>query len=228
MPETLTAPPLITQMAVLIGLSLLPFIVMLLTSYVKMVMVLSLLRSALGVQQSPPNMVINGIALILTIYVMFPTGQAMWESIRPLTSQAGEVQLVSAEGADFIFKAADKAKEPLRKFLMKNTRNKHLRGFFNLAQQFFPPNVRAKIKINDFIVLVPSYITSQVEDAFQIGVLIYLPFFIVDLVTSNILLAMGMMMLSPMTISLPLKLLLLVMIDGWSILVQGLVLSFNP
>lgn len=222
------APPLITQMAVLIGLSLLPFIVMLLTSFVKIVMVLSLLRSALGVQQAPPNMVINGIALILTVYVMFPTGQAMWDSIKPLMSTAGETQLVSAEGAAFIIKAAERAKEPLRGFLMRNTRAKHQRGFYQLAQKYFPPNVRTKLKPSDFIVLVPSYITSQVEDAFQIGVLIYLPFFVVDLVVSNILLAMGMMMLSPMTIALPLKLLLLVMIDGWSVLVQGLVLSFKP
>lgn len=222
------APPLITQMAVLIGLSLLPFIVMLLTSFVKMVMVLSLLRSAMGVQQVPPNMVINGIALLLTIYVMFPTGNAMWTEIKPLMGSAGDANLVSAQGADFILNAADKAKEPLREFLVKNARAKHMKGFYKLAQKYFPPNIRAKMKVNDFIVLVPAYITSQVEDAFQIGVLIYLPFFIVDLVTSNILLAMGMMMLSPMTIALPLKLLLLVMIDGWSILVQGLVLSFNP
>ena len=102
-----------------------------------------------------------------------------------------------------------------------------MNGFYQLAYKSFPENFRGGLKTNDFIVLVPSFITSQLKAAFEIGVLIYLPFFVIDLVTSNILLAMGMMMLSPLTIALPLKLLLIVMVDGWTLIIQGLVLSFR-
>ncbi len=221
-------PPLIAQMLTLIALSLLPFLVMLLTSFVKIVMVLSLLRSAMGVQQAPPNQVLNGIALILSLYVMFPTGQAMYNRVDHMIHAGMPTELFSVGSAQFVIKAIEEGREPLREFLIKNTRAKHERSFFRLAYKFFPPDVRSTLKAHDFIVMIPAYIVSQVEDAFQIGVLIYLPFFVVDLVTSNILLAMGMMMLSPITISLPLKLLLLVMLDGWALLVQGLVLSFNP
>lgn len=227
-PDAIQLPPLVSQMVTLVGLTLLPYFVMLLTSFVKIVMVLALLRSAMGVQQSPPNQVINGIALILTIYVMFPTGQAMWQSVESEFQAKGTSALFSAPTAELVISAASKAREPLRQFLIKNTRAKHQRAFYQLAHKFFPPDVRSTLRIQDFIVVVPAYITSQVEDAFQIGVLIYLPFFVVDLVTSNILLAMGMMMLSPVTIALPLKLLLLVMMDGWALLVQGLVMSFKP
>ncbi|MGE3954117.1 MAG: type III secretion system export apparatus subunit SctR [Parachlamydiales bacterium] len=225
--EQVTLPPLIGQMAILVGLSLLPFLVLLLTSFVKMVVVMSLLRSALGVQQAPPNQVINGIALILTLYVMFPTGQQMWQAVEPLVAKQQETQLISAQSAEFIIEAVQAGREPLRQFLIRNTRAKYMTGYFRLAYRYFPADVRGSLTPEDFIVVVPAFITSQVEDAFQIGVLIYLPFFIVDIVTSNILLAMGMMMLSPMTIALPLKLLLLVMMDGWSLLLQGLVMSFK-
>ena len=220
-------PPLIAQMLVLVGLALLPFLVLLLTIFTKMVIVLALLRSAMGLQQAPPNQVINGIALILVLYVMFPTGMAMYERVEPLFQKA-PTELVSAESSVFYIDVIKEAREPLREFLIKNSRAKHQRAFYRIAYKFFPPQVRASLQPTDFIILVPAYITSQVEDAFQIGVLIYLPFFVIDLVTSNILLAMGMMMLSPITIAIPLKLLLLVMLDGWAILVQGLVLSFNP
>lgn len=226
--DQVALPPLVGQMAILVGLALLPYLVLLLTSFVKMVVVMTLLRSALGVQQAPPNQVINGIALILTLYVMFPTGQAMYEAVKPLIANQQETKLISAESAEFIIGAVQEGREPLRQFLIRNTRGKYITAYYRLAYRYFPTNVRATLEPEDFLVVVPSYITSQIEDAFQIGVLIYLPFFIVDIVTSNILLAMGMMMLSPMTIALPLKLLLLVMMDGWSLLLQGLVMSFKP
>ena len=226
--ELLKTPPLIAQMAVVVGLSLLPFAVMLLTSFLKMVIVLGLLRQALGVQQVPPNQVINGMALLLTVYVMFPTGYAIYERTEPMLTGNVPQKLFAADSAEFIFALAAEGREPIREFLIKNTREKHERSFYRLAYRYFPEPVRDTLNVTDFIVLVPSYITSQVEDAFQIGVLIYLPFFVVDLVTSNILLAMGMMMLSPMTIALPIKLLLLVMLDGWTLVVQGLVTTFRP
>lgn len=220
-------PTLITQLAVLAGLSVLPYAIMMLTSFVKIVIVLSLLRNALGVQQSPPNQVLNGIALLMTVYVMFPTGLAMYKASETYIKTAAPTELISAPTASYILTIADKAKEPLRDFLQRNTSGKHMTSFYQLAYKSFPEEFRKTLKPNDFIVLVPSFITSQLKAAFEIGVLIYLPFFVIDLVTSNILLAMGMMMLSPLTIALPLKLLLLVMVDGWTLIIQGLVMTFH-
>lgn len=226
--EELGAPPLIAQMLILTFLALLPWLVILLTSYLKMVVVLSILRQAMGVQNSPPNQVLNGIAILLAVYVMFPTGYAMYQNIKPMINSEMPKGLLAEGTAEWTVLAIDRAKEPMRQFLIKNSNQGEQRTYYRMATKFFPPEVRASLTPNNFLVLIPAYITSQVQDAFQIGVLIYLPFFVVDLVTSNILLAMGMMMLSPMTISLPLKLLLLVMMDGWSLVLQGLLLSFKP
>lgn len=220
-------PTLNTELAVLAGLAILPFAIMLLTSYVKIVVVLSLLRNALGVQQSPPNQVLNGIALLMTIYVMFPTGLAMYNAAQGVIQTAPPQTLVSGASAQYIIDIVDKAKEPMRGFLQRNAVEKHINSFYQLAYKSFPDPYKQELKPADFIVLVPAFITSQLKAAFEIGVLIYLPFFVIDLVTSNILLAMGMMMLSPLTISLPLKLLLVVMVDGWTLIIQGLVLTFR-
>lgn len=221
------APNILTKIAVLALFSLLPYAVMLLTSFLKMVVVLSLLRNALGVQQSPPNPAINGIALLMAIYVMFPTGLAMYNAAESYIQKAPPQALFSGEAATYIINVADKAKEPLKEFLQKNSMTKHQRYFFQLAYRSFPGDFKKDLQSTDLIVLVPAYISSQLKSAFEVGVLIYLPFFVIDLVTSNILLAMGMMMLSPLTIALPLKLLLIVMIDGWTLLIQGLVLSYK-
>jgi type III secretion protein R len=226
MPEG-TPPSLVSEVAVIAGLSILPFAVMLMTSYVKIVIVLSLLRNALGVQQSPPNQVLNGIAILMTIYVMFPTGLAMYKSAADVINEPVPAGLVSTEGAQYLVRVVDAGKEPMRGFLQRNTIEKHITSFYQLAMRSFPEEFQKELKPTDFIVLMPAFITSQLKTAFEIGVLIYLPFFVIDLVTSNILLAMGMMMLSPLTIALPLKLLLIVMVDGWTIIIQGLVLTFR-
>lgn len=220
-------PSMVTKLAILTGLSLLPFAIMLLTSYMKIVVVLSLLRNALGVQQTPPNQVLNGIALLITIYVMFPTGLLMYNAAEGVLKKNPPADILSSESAVFLIDVIDKAKEPLRNFLSRNTAAKHTQSFYVLAHRLFPEPFKSDLKPNDFIILIPSFITSQLKTAFEIGVLIYLPFFVIDLVVSNILLAMGMMMLSPLTIALPIKLLLLVMIDGWTVLVQGLAVSFR-
>lgn len=220
-------PPLVAKLAVLAGLALLPFAIMLLTSFMKIVVVLSLFRQALGVQQTPPNQVLTGIGLLLTIYVMFPTGLAMYSAASEVISKTENAPVLSNASAFFVIGAIDKAKEPLRDFLQRNCNSQHIRSFYQLAYRIFPEPYKTMLKPNDFIILVPSFITSQLKSAFEIGVLIYLPFFVIDMVVSNILLAMGMMMLSPLTIALPIKLLLLVMIDGWTVLVQGLVMSFR-
>lgn len=220
-------PDLTSQAAILVFLALLPFLIMLLTSFMKMVITLALLRSALGVQQTPPNQVINGIALILSMYVMYPTGLEMWNQARSILEGELPKQLFSANSAAVAISVIDVSKEPLRDFLIRNSRKKELTGFYKIALKTFPEEAKPTLKETDFIVVIPAFITTQIRAAFEIGVLIYLPFFVIDLVTSNILLAMQMMMLSPLSISLPLKLLLVVMIDGWTILVQGLVLSFK-
>jgi type III secretion protein R len=223
---TVKGPSVITKMGILAGISVLPFIIMLLTSYVKIVIVLSLLRNALGVQQSPPNQVINGIALMLTIYVMFPTGYLMYKASEDVIKQSPP-EIVSAQTPAYLINVVEAAKEPLRDFLKRNSIQKSTQSFYQIAYRLFPEPFKEDLKPTDFIILIPSFITTQLKAAFEIGVLIYLPFFVIDLVTSNILLAMGMMMLSPLTIALPIKLLLLVMIDGWTLLVQGLILTFK-
>jgi type III secretion protein R len=221
------APTMITKLAVLAGLSLLPFAIMLLTSFTKIVVVLSLLRNALGVQQTPPNQVLNGIALLVSIYVMFPTGLKMYNAAESVIHRAPPTDMFTSEAALYVVNVIDAGKEPLRDFLKKNTAIAHTKSFYALGYRTFPEPFKQQLKQNDFIVLIPSFITSQLKSAFEIGVLIYLPFFVIDLVVSNILLAMGMMMLSPLTIALPIKLLLIVMVDGWTVIVQGLALTFR-
>lgn len=226
--EGLERPSLIVQGGALVLMSLLPFLVMILSSFVKIVVVLSLLRSALGVQQAPPNQVINGIAFLLSIYVMFPTGLKMYDASKELL-QSKEVpkELLSADSAEYIIAVASKAREPLREFLKNNSLVRHQKIFYRTVYRVIPEEYRDDLKPEDFLVLVPSFIATQLKTSFEIGVLIYIPFFVIDLVVSNILLAMGMMMLSPVTISMPLKLFLLVMLDGWTLLIEGLVSTFK-
>jgi len=221
-------PSLVTQAAVLTILSLLPFIVMILTSFIKIVIVLSLLRNALGVQQAPPNQIINGVAVMLTLFIMYPTVVKMYEASQEAASQMEMPESLVSKGAStYIINIAQKAQEPLREFLKRNSSTRHHALFYRMAYRVLPEAYRPDLKPDDIIILVPAYITSQLKAAFEVGVLIYIPFFVIDLVTSNILLAMGMMMLSPVTISMPLKLFLLVMLDGWTLLVEGLVNTFR-
>ncbi len=225
---TLSRPSLITQTAAIAFMSLMPFIVMILTSFVKIVVVLSLLRNALGVQQAPPNQVINGVAFLLSIYVMYPTGVKMYDAAQGVLARQNVPEtLFSTDSAQYVLEVAAAAREPLRDFLRTNSLVKHHRIFFRTVYRLLPDDYKADLKPDDFIILVPSFITTQLKSAFEIGVLIYIPFFVIDLVVSNILLAMGMMMLSPVTISMPLKLFLLVMLDGWTLLIEGLVATFR-
>lgn len=225
--EQLNRPSLMTQAIVLTFLALFPFIIMILTSFLKIVVVLSLLRTALGVNQAPPNAIINGVAFMLSLYIMYPTGLAMYDAAEKVINQSNAPDtMLSKETAAYIFAIGTEVREPLREFLQKNTSVQHQRVFYRIAYKVLPEEHRDDLKPEDFIILTPAFITSQLKAAFEIGVLIYIPFFVIDLVTSNILLAMGMMMLSPVTISMPLKLFLLVMLDGWTILIEGLVTTF--
>lgn len=221
-------PSLVTQAVALSIFALLPFIIMILTSFLKIVIVLSLLRNALGVQQAPPNQIINGVAFMLSLFIMYPTVMQMYDvTTKAIERYQAPESIISPGSSTYIIAIADEAKEPLRGFLKRNSSVKHQQLFYRIAYRILPEDHRADLKPDDFMIIVPSYITSQLKDAFEIGVLIYIPFFVIDLVTSNILLAMGMMMLSPVTISMPLKLFLLVMLDGWTLLVEGLVNTFR-
>lgn len=204
--------------AILVFLGLAPFLAIMVTSYVKIVVVLSLVRNALGIQQIPPNMVINGLAIILSIYIMNPVIQSTYEIIKS--------QEVDTQSADSIEAAMVHAKEPIKAFLLKHTGHRERAFFFDSAGALWPPEQSENLKDDDLIVLVPAFTVSELTEAFQVGFLVYLPFIAIDIIVSNILLAMGMMMVSPMTISLPFKLLLFVVIDGWTRLVHALVLSY--
>jgi len=202
----------------LIGLSMAPFVAMMVTSFVKIVVVLSLIRNALGVQSIPPNMVINGMALILSLFVMSPVIEDMYDVVRQRD--------VKLDDKKALLETAEEVKEPLKKFLLKHAHPTERRFFQKAATKLWPPERAANLRDDDLMVLIPAFTVRELTSAFEIGFLIYLPFIIVDLVVSNILLAMGMQMISPTTVSLPFKLLLFVLADGWTRLIHGLVLSY--
>jgi type III secretory pathway component EscR len=287
-----------------VSLALAPFVAVMVTSFTKIVVVLSLLRNALGLQQVPPNVVINGLAIVLSIYVMYPVildTQAAIEARKngqpppvpsllakpaprpapvvtteppPATSPAaadGEAAAAAAaaragargpsfanvrdgrdetpptptaaenaaaeqaealpplpdKGVARMLGLANAGKEPLRAFLLQHSNNAERAFFLRSAQRLLPPAHRDEISADHFLVVVPAFTVSELTAAFQIGFLIFLPFLVIDMVVANILLALGMMMLSPTTISLPFKLLLFVLIDGWAKLVHGLVLTYG-
>jgi type III secretion protein R len=214
-------------------ISLAPFFAVMVTSFTKIVVVLTLVRNALGTQQVPPNVVLNGLALILTVYVMHPTMGEMYAAAQgqsrvETTIEGDEPQTGTSplENTGDIFGMADRAKEPLRDFLKKHS-DLGERAFFLRTQQRISGKDKAKeLSESDFVILIPAFVVKELRLAFQIGFLIFLPFLVIDMVISNILMAMGMMMLSPTTISLPFKLLLFVLVDGWVKLAHGLALSY--
>jgi len=204
--------------AILVFLSLAPFVAIMVTSFVKLVVVLSLIRNALGIQQIPPNMVINGLALILTIYIMNPVAQETFEILQGRQIDAKDINSIKA--------AAHDAQQPLKAFLLKHSSEEERMFFFNAAKKMWPAERSVDLATDDLMILIPAFTVGELTSAFQIGFLIYLPFIAIDIIVSNILLAMGMMMVSPMTISLPFKLLLFVTVDGWTRLIHGLVLTY--
>ena len=208
--------------ALFVGMSLLPFLAMVATSYLKIVVVISLVRNALGVQSIPPNMVVNAIALILSFYVMAPVVEKGWNIYKE------ESAINKVEKKQYDTQIAMKAAEPMREWLIKQTDEKSRAFFVSTAEQLWAKDGEETAEVNpdSFFILIPSFCVSELTKAFQIGFLVYLPFIAIDIIVSNILLAMGMMMVSPVTISLPFKLLLFVMVNGWTLLIQGLVRGY--
>lgn len=213
---------------VLFLMSLAPFILMMTTSFVKFAVVLSLTRQALGTQQIPPNQIITGLALILTIYVMIPVGHQVYDAAQAVIHQEDSNQpLVSSATFDTLKRAAFAGKEPIRAFLVAHAHEKERMLFYGLAKKLRSARDGDEELTNkDFMVVIPSFVISELSEAFQIGFVIFLPFLVIDMVVSNILLSMGMFQLSPITISLPFKLLLFVLVDGWFLITKGLVSGY--
>lgn len=199
-------------------MALIPFMAVMGTSFLKLVVVFSILRNATGLQQIPPNIAMNALAIILTLYIMAPVGYQSYELLEPEKINFEDLSWIES------FKLAS---APYKQFLKDNTNEKERNFFLKSARLLWPKKYQQELSGDDFIVLLPSFCITELTKAFQIGFLLYLPFIVIDLIVSNILLAMGMMMVSPMTISLPFKLLLFVLLDGWTRLIQGLVLSYG-
>lgn len=194
-------------------LSLAPAILMMLTSFTRIVVVLSLVRHALGTQQMPPNQIIIGLALFLTFFVMMP----VWQQVNENALKPYYEERITGE------EALSQASTPIKAFMMKQTREKDLALFVKLSKEKRPE----KPDDISLVVLIPAFVISELKTAFQIGFLIYLPFFIIDIVIASILLSMGMMMLPPIMISLPFKLLLFVLVDGWFLIIGSLAQSYR-
>lgn len=201
-------------------LALAPFIAIMVTSFAKVVIVLALVRNALGLQQIPPNLVLNGLALVLSIHIMAPLATQLGEqAARSLSSN--QLQ------ASSLFQMLSDAREPLRAFLSKHAQPRERDFFVKSAQQLWPAELAQTVTADDLMVLVPAFTVSELTAAFKIGFLLYLAFVIIDLVVANILVALGMMMFSPTIVAVPLKLLLFVLLDGWSNLIHGLILTYR-
>ncbi len=216
---TLTSP--FYLMVPLALMALIPFMAVMGSSFLKLVVVFSILRNATGLQQIPPNIAINALAIILTLYIMAPIGYETYELI-----EREELSFQMDEDSSWI-ESLELAAQPYKQFIKKNTNRQQTDFFLKSTRMLWPDKYRTELSDTDFVILLPAFCISELTKAFQIGFLLYLPFIIIDLIVSNILLAMGMMMVSPMTISLPFKLLLFVLLDGWTRLIHGLVMSYG-
>ena len=245
MPATAATESWTTWLFLLAAFALAPFVLTMVTSFVKLVVVASLIRTAIGTPQIPPAIVINGLALVLTIHIMWPVGEAVGVNYARLAAERREqnrlqrpeadpnaADLTSGEAVELALQAAS---EPLSKFLRKNADPRNVELFQQLrtrlaAGNATPGDVNAPAPESPLAVwttLVPAFVLTELTEAFQIGFLIFLPFLIIDLAVSNVLLALGAQTLQPTVVSLPLKLLLFVMVDGWSLLVKSVVLGYT-
>lgn len=199
-------------MLLMTALSFIPAALLMLTSFTRIIIVLAILRQALGLQQTPPNQVLVGITLAVTLMIMSPLFNEIYlQAVRPYLDEQLE-----------LMEALKVASQPVRDFMLNQTRETDLTMFLRIAGQ--DP---AAVEQVSFAVLIPSFITSELKTAFQIGFIIYIPFLVIDLVIASVLMAMGMIMLSPQMISLPFKLMLFVLVDGWALTISTLASSFG-
>ncbi len=204
--------PALQLIILMAALSLLPFILVSLTSFTRYVIVLSILKTALGTQQVPPGVVMVGISLIMTIYTMGPVFGEMVDRVEAPLQQKQSILAVLSEGS-----------EPLKEFMMRQTRQQDISYFVELSRKTMPEEPK-DLSIWE---VAPAFIISELRTAFEIGFLIFIPFIVLDLVVANILLALGMFMLSPTIISLPFKILIFIAVDGWGLIINGLISSYN-
>ncbi|MFM0515430.1 type III secretion system export apparatus subunit SctR [Paraburkholderia sp. RL17-373-BIF-A] len=204
--------------SLLVVLSLLPLLVVMGTSFLKLSVVFSLLRNALGIQQIPPNIALYGLALVLSLFIMAPVGLAVQDRIAASPEQPD---------ATLLSRLTDDTLDPYREFLKKHTGPTQLKFFRDTAHKNWPAEVRDRVSDDSLLLLIPAFAVSQLIEAFKIGLLLFLPFIAIDLIVSNVLLAMGMMMVSPMTISMPFKILVFVLVGGWDRLLDQLLLSYH-
>lgn len=204
--------PVIQLLIVMALFSLLPFVFACMTSFLRFVIVFSILKTAMGTQQVPPGIVIIGLSVILTMYTMGPVFQKMYDVGHVPYEKSGDILMAVQEGS-----------VPLKEFMLRQTRESDLEFFVSKARKT-PPESPDELTIFE---VAPAYILSELKTSFEIGFIIFIPFIVLDIVVANILLALGMFMLSPTIISLPFKLLIFIAVDGWSLIVSGLVNSFN-
>lgn len=212
--EQLTAnmDPALQLILLMASLSLIPFVVVSMTSFLRYIIVLSILKTALGTQQVPPAVVLVGMALVLTLYTMAPVFGEIYTEIEPAMQKKESVVAIFDKGA-----------EPLKQFMMRQTRQSDISFFLEMSRDEMPASPE-ELSLWE---VAPAYMISELRTAFEIGFVIFIPFIVLDLVVANILLALGMFMLSPTIISLPFKILIFVAVDGWSLIINGLVQSFN-
>ncbi len=213
----------IALVVVLALVSLVPFLFMGVTAFVKISTVLQIVKSAIGAQSIPSNTVVMALATALTLIAMAPVGQRIFDRVSPIlaTHKAKE------DSTALIEKGIEAVREPMREFLKANASEKERSRFFTVAKNARSEAERAKVGADDLSVLVPAFVVTELTEAFAIGFLVYLPFLVIDLVVANVLLALGMQMLNPTQVSLPFKLLLFVAIDGWGLLAQALVSGYR-
>lgn len=207
---------------VFIGLVLLvPFLVLATTTFIKIAVVLFMVRNALGVQQAPPNLALYAIAIVMSVYIMTPVGDAMYKAGLE-ASEFNDLTRLSD-----LFTALVPIVEPLTEFMRSNTSATVFEAFVSRAQVVWPDEFLEEVNPSEHIlVLIPAFMLSELTKAFEIGLLLYLPFVVIDLVVANVLTALGMMMMSPVVISMPIKLLIFVLVEGWFRLIDGLILSY--
>ena len=213
------APSTVGLIIFMAALGLLPFFIVTMTAFLKISVVMFIIRNALGLQQTPPTLVLYSIALILTVFVSLPLIEDVSNrlSARPLDFSS----------LDKLQASANVVKDPVKAYLIRFAKPGERQFFLSSTARIWPESARANVKDDDFIIVLPAFVSSELTRAFEIGFLLFLPFLIIDIIVSNILMAMGMMMVSPTLISLPLKLFLFVAVDGWSRLMHGLILSYG-
>lgn len=212
-------PNLMAIIVVVSTIGLVPLAVVTMTGFLKISVVLFLIRNALGVQQTPPNLVLYGIALILTVYITTPLVSEMYTRL--------EQQGAGLENVEQIRQTGEALRAPLQDYLSRYANERERAFFIDATESLWSQESREQLKDDDLVVLVPAFVSSELTRAFEIGFLIYIPFLVIDLVVANVLMAMGMMMVSPTLISIPLKIFLFVAVDGWSRLMHGLILSYG-